>query len=189
MALNDNATLIVDSANYFVAPAGTVLPANFASIAALWENIGHTDLDEVIGFSSEGGESEVKGTLQNRKLRTKRSTQTDKMRINLQQFDQAGLKLFYGSNSEVNATTGAVRKPDSPEPTRKAFLAVFYDGANALYDYCPLVEIIGGDAMELADAEEFASLPLDLTPLNYLTNKWARETSPVFVLADGPDGP
>lgn len=177
MALNDAATLAVDSGNYFTAPTGTAIPANVKTVATPWENIGHTSLEDILAFESEGGEATVIGTLQNRSLRTRRSNRSETLRINLQQFDTPALKLYYGSNATV--VNGAVTAPAQPVPTTCAFLAVFLDGANAFGLYVPKCEILRGDDVELSDTEGLVSLPLGITPLQNGVNNWLYSITPL----------
>lgn len=185
MALIDSATLVVNSANYFLAEPGTPKPTDYRNISDPWDNLGHTDLDEVAAISSEGGDVTVLGTLQKKQLRTVRSQQTDSFAIILQQFDEPSVKLYFGSNAETGPD-GAVRRPNDPAPTRKAFLAVYYDGENVLPIYAPLVEISRGDDIDFGDTENFAGLPLSIQPLNWAENTWPYEFGPIVTLDGAP---
>lgn len=170
MALNNNATLVIGAGNFFTAVTGTAKPTDLASPEVAWTNIGHTSLEDIISFDSEGGEATVLGTLQAPSLRTKYSKRTESFNINLQQFDEAGLKLYYGSNASVVA--GMLQVPVNPEPTVSAFLAVFIDKSNKFGIYVPKAEIFRGDNLEISDTESLASLPLKITPLIHSTNNW-----------------
>lgn len=178
MALNDAATLVVGKAHYFTAEPGTAKPADYTSISGGWEEIGHTDIDEVLGTSSEGGDVTVLGTLQNRSLRTSKSRQTDAFSLTLQQFDVPALRLYHGANATVGPD-GAFRVPGTPVPTRKAFLAVLWDGENVLPIYAPLTEISRGEDVDLSNPDELAGLPLSIQPLNYEGNEWPYEFGPI----------
>lgn len=71
MALNDKATLVIGAGNYFTAPTpGTKAPVDLTTVATPWVNMGHTSIEDIMSFDSEGGESSVLGTLQNPSLRT-----------------------------------------------------------------------------------------------------------------------
>lgn len=183
MALNDNATLVINTGNYFTAEPGSELPADLAAIPlGTWENVGHTSLDSIFGQTTEGGEATILGTLQNKSLRTSRSTKTDTFNITVQQFDTATLKLFHGSNAITNAD-GTLGVPQNPVPTVKAFLAVFVDGTNIFAIYVPKAEILGAEAMSFEDTESLAGLPLSITPLVHGTNQFAYAVTP---LGDAP---
>ena len=178
MALNDNATLIIGSGNYFTAPVGTNVPTDLAAPGVEWENIGHTSLEDILSIESEGGEKTILGTLQNKQLRSKTSTRTDSFSVVLQQWDTPALKLYYGSNA-VAVGDGLIGNPNDPQPTVVAFLAVFVDGENIFAIYCPKVEIFRGDDIEFADTENLAGLPLSITPMTIAGNDWNYALTPV----------
>lgn len=178
MALNDNATLVIGAGNYFTADVGTEVPENLLSPGATWENVGHTSLEDIMSITSEGGEATVIGTLQNKSLRTKYSDRTETMAVILQQFDTAGLKLFYGSNAPVLAN-GMVGVPNDPKPTVCAFLAVFVDGDNHFAFWAPRVEIYRGDDLALGDTESLAGMPLAIKPMQYQTNDYTYAVTPL----------
>lgn len=186
MALNDNATLVINTGNYLTAEPGTAIPADLSAIPAItWENIGHTSLDAIFSQTTEGGEATILGTLQNKSLRTSRSTKTDTFGITVQQFDTPTLKLYHGSNAVVN-TDGTIGVPQNPVPTVKAFLAVFVDGENIFAIYVPKAEILGGEAMSFEDTESLSGLPLNITPLVLGTNQFAYAVTPLGDAAPAP---
>lgn len=178
MAVNDNAVLVIDSGNYFTAPVGTALPLDLASPEAAWKAVGHTSLEDIFSTSSEGGEATVIGTLQKKNLRTTYSPRTETLNFTLQQFDQEGLKLYYGSNAVVNAD-GTLGVPVSPTPTIAAFLAIFVDGENHFAFYAPKAEIFRSDDPEFSDTESLASLPIGVKPVQYQSNTWAYAVTPL----------
>lgn len=185
MALNDKATLAVDSGNYFIAPVGTKLPADLRNIGSPWEKIGHTSLEDILSIESDGGDATVLGSLQNRNLRVKRANRTETMSLSLHQFDEASLKLYYGSNSKKLAD-GTMSVPSTPVASQYAFLAVFVDADNLFAFYAPLAEIMRGDDVEIADTESLAALPLTVTPLNYQGNDYAYAVTPLAITAPTP---
>lgn len=180
MALNDNATLVIGSGNYLTAPTGTEIPADLLAPSTPWDTVGHTSLEDIFSITSEGGEPTVIGTLQNKSLRTKYSTRTETLGFTLQQFDVAGLKLYYGSNAP-ELPDGTVGVPIDPIPTTCAFLAIFVDGANHFAFYAPRVEIYRSDDMEMSDTESLAGLPLGVKPLAYGANGWTYAVTPLGV--------
>lgn len=179
MALNDNATLVIGAGNYFTAPTGTVAPTDLTAPDVAWENIGHTSLEDIMGFDSEGGETTVLGTLQNPSLRTSTSKRTENFTITIQQFDEDALKLYYGSNSVVDGDGKWLAVPGSPAPTVAAFLAIYRDGDKVFAIYAPKAEIIRGDNLEFADTESLAGMPLRITPVQHLTNQFPYKVTPV----------
>lgn len=179
MATNDAATLIVGAGNYFTAPTGTAIPADLTAPSAPWVSVGHTSLEDIFAIASEGGEATVIGTLQNKTLRTKYSARTEKMTFTLQQFDTAGLKLYYGSNADVISVGGPIGVPSDPIPTTCAFCAIFVDGTNEFAFYAPKAEIYRADDLSLSDTESLAGLPLGVTPLQHSTNDWTYAVTPL----------
>ncbi|GGN40160.1 hypothetical protein FHR83_007105 [Actinoplanes campanulatus] len=176
--LNDAATLVIGSGNYFTAPTGTTLPAMLTAVTTPWENVGHTSLEDIFSVTSEGGEATTVGTLQAKALRTTYSTRTETIAITLQQFDKPALKLYYGSNS-VELPNGLIGVPESPVPTTCAFLAVFIDGENVFAIYAPKAEIYRNDDLAASDTESLAGLPLGVKPLAHSTNEWTYAVTPL----------
>lgn len=184
MPRNDNATLRISTGRLYTAVAGTAFPADLGAPEAAWDEIGHTSLEEIMTIASEGGEATTLGTLQNKNLRVVYSDRSETFTINLQQWDQTGLELYYGSNMPDVSTLvdgSLLGVPTAPEPTEVAFLAVFSDGARRFAIYAPKVSIFRGDDVDLADTENLASLPLAITPLQHNTNEWTYAVTPMGI--------
>ncbi|MEU8133237.1 hypothetical protein [Streptodolium elevatio] len=178
MSLNDAATLVIGSGNYLTAPTGTAMPSDLLAPLSPWEAVGHTSLEEIFSITSEGGEATTIGSLQNKSLRTKYSARTETMAFTLQQFDSAGLKLYYGSNAPT-LPDGSVGVPTDPIPTSCAFLAVFVDGENHFAFYAPKSEIYRADDVSFGDTESLAGLPLGVKPMAYSSNTWTYAITPL----------
>jgi hypothetical protein len=179
MAKNDNATLVVGSANFFTAPVGTAMPPSLSDApASPWENVGHTSLEDIFSISSEGGDATTLGTLQSKALRTTYSPRTESFGITVQQFDRKSLRLYYGSNAPLLAD-GTLGVPINPAPTQKAFLVIFVDGVNRFGLYAPKTEIFRSDDMAISDAESLVGLPLSVKPLIHSPNEWAYALTPL----------
>lgn len=189
MPLIDNATLLVGAGNYFTAPVGTAIPDLLTEEPPQpWDNIGHTDLEEVLSIASEGGEQTVIGTLQNKNLRVRIAPRSETIAVPLQQFDIGALRLYYGSNAvDVNGDGSLLGVPQTPAPTERAFLAIFLDGETVFAIYAPKASIFRGADLEIADTESLATLPLTVTPLVHGTNKWAYAVTPLAQVAT-PEG-
>lgn len=180
MTLKDNAVLVVDTGNYFVAPVGTAAPANLSAPGPEWTNIGHTSLEDILSLSSDGGEATVLGTLQSKNLRTSYSARTEKMTFTLQQFDSDSLKLYFGRNMEkVSTDPRFMGVPENPQPTLVAFLVVFVDGSEHFAFYAPKAEVMRGDDLKLGDTGSIAGLPIDVSPKKHMTNTWAWAVTPI----------
>lgn len=185
MALNDNAVLVIGAGNYFTAPVDTPLPADLLAPEVAWENVGHTSLEDIFAITSEGGEATTIQTLQNKALRTKRTARTDTVNIAIHQFDEAGLKLYFGSNAvpikdDLDADIpGTLGVPLNPTPTTCAFLAVYVDGDNHFALYAPKAEIYRSEDVDPGDEETPATLPLGVKPLQSGTNPYALALTPL----------
>jgi hypothetical protein len=178
VALNDDATLVISTGHFYTAPVNSAMPDIDTAITTPWAEVGHTSLDNVIGISSDGGDATVIGTLQNKALRTTYSTRTETLGIVLQQFDTAGLKLYYGSNATVGAA-GEIQVPVNPTPTTVAFLAVFEDGDKKFAIYAPKAEIFRSDDIDMSSTEALAGLPLGIKPMVSGTNDWTYAVTPL----------
>ena len=178
MALDSAATLVIGAGNFYRAPVGTALPADL-SVAPItpWVNIGHTSLSDIFGWNADGGDETILGTLQAPTLRVKRSASTESFTINLQQWDEASLKLFFGSNA---TTVGDwMRLPQAPAPTSEAFLAIFKDVNGTFAIHAPQADWMRGDVPTLSDTESLATLPLKITPVVKDGNDFAIELTPM----------
>ncbi|MEV4642772.1 hypothetical protein AB0J80_36065 [Actinoplanes sp. NPDC049548] len=178
MPLNDNATLVVGAGNYLTAPVGTAMPADLLAPGSPWNPVGHTSLEDVFGITSEGGEATTLGSLQNKTLRTKYSARTEMMTFTLVQFDEDGLRLFYGQNAPT-LPNGMIGVPQDPQPTQAAFLAIFVDGGNFFGFYAPKAEIYRADDLSISDTESLAGLPLGVKPMALGTNSWTYAVTPL----------
>lgn len=178
MAINDASTLVLDSGNFFTAPVDTALPVDLLAPDPEWENVGNTSLEDIFSVSSEGGEATTLGTLQNKTLRTRYSQRTETMNFTLQQFDEPGLKLYYGSNAVV-IDDQLLGVPENPVPTTTAFMVIFVDGANHFAFWVPKAEIYRADDLSLADTESLAGLPLGVKPLKSGTNAYTYAVTPL----------
>src|SRR5690606_27292012 len=170
MALNNNAVLQVSGGFFYTAAPGTEVPTNLASPGSDWTNVGHTSLDSILSFASEGGDATTLGTLQAPLLRQTRSARTETMSFTLQQWDADSLRLYFGENMidvDPENEGALLGVPTEPAPTSAAFLAVLRDGKRAFGIYAPLAELFRGDDASLDDTESLAGLPINVTPLQY----------------------
>jgi hypothetical protein len=164
MALDNSAVLKVGTGNFYTAPVDTALPLDILNPDPEWESMGHTSLDDILSSASEGGETTTLGSLQNPQLRTSTSARTESYTVNLLQFDDASLKLYYGSNAVVDID-GNVEIPQSPVASELAWLFVFRDGERVGGLYAPRVSILRADDFAITDTESLSRLSLRITPL------------------------
>lgn len=186
MALNDNAVLTAAKGYIFTAPVDTANPTA-ADVAAFdptvgfttptgWENIGHTSRDDLPEFGFDGGDSEAKGTWQNDALKTVvTDPPVDHVTINLAQWDENSLSLYYGSSDTGTSADGEFAITDTTKSTLKALLIVIVDGDNKIAFYAPKVEIRRSDSISLA-VDDFGMLPIQATIVKSSTSdsllKW-----------------
>jgi hypothetical protein len=180
MAINDAAVLKPSGGNFYTAPVGTALPTNLKAPDAAWVNVGHTSIDSILAFASEGGDVTTLGTLQAPSLIQSIAPRTESFGFVLEQWDEAGLKMYFGSNMvDVNSDGSLLGVPSEPAPTEAAFLAVISDGTNAFGIYAPKASLFRGDDASIDDTASLAGLPINVTPLAYNGNTWPYALTPM----------
>ncbi|ASR77128.1 major tail protein [Mycobacterium phage MyraDee] len=184
MALNDDAVITAAVGYLFTAPPGTAAPTpqeldalnleTFATLAPAWEQIGHTSRDDMPEFGYDGGETEVRGTWQKKRLREVESGDpvADSVTVVLEQFDLGSLELYYGENaSTVNGEFGV---DGNFKPVERAFLVIIVDGETRIGFYAAKASIKRDDSIDLP-VDGFAGLPVKATFLDMagqLLYKW-----------------
>lgn len=177
MALDDNAVLTAAVGYVYTAAAGTDAPDpdDLATLnlttpsgwtPATWVNIGHTSRNDLPEFGYEGGDSEVKGTWQKKKLREVIAEDpVDYLTIFLQQFDEQALGLYYGENASATAGVFGV-SGSTADPVEKALFMVIEDGDFRIGFHAHKASIRRDDSIQLS-ADEFGSLPIRATFLQH----------------------
>jgi hypothetical protein len=172
MALNDDAVLVPGKAHILTGTVGAVTKPTLAALTTFagdtatppagFTDIGHTDLEDVLTFGQEGGETEVKGSWQNPSLRETTTAEAIDYYVikSLQVLDNDALTLYFGGGDATVANEFAL--PDSPAPQERAALVVFLDGATPLGFFTPKVSIRREDAIEVAN-DDFMKMPLRFT--------------------------
>ena len=168
MATNDAATLKVGNARFYTAPVGTARPLTVATLKVppvTWIEMGNTSLENIIALTSEGGTVTTLGSLQNKNLRQSVDSRTESFGINLLEWTEESLKMYYGSNSVI-AADGSVEVPSEPTPSELAFLVVLEDGVNVAGFYAEKSSIFRAEDIAIADTNSLAQLPIRVTALN-----------------------
>lgn len=173
--MNDDAVLTAGAGWVFLAPANTVSPTdvqisplsggfNPADIPVAWVPVGHTSRDDLPEFGSDGGDSEVRGSWQNSALRqTITEVAVDYVTLNLLQFDNDTLALYYGAaNSMVNGERRFRVTTSATGTVEKALLVVIVDGDASVGFYAPKASFKREDAISLA-TDDFGALPVRAT--------------------------
>lgn len=162
MAANDSAVFIPGTGYAYVAPVSTPRPTDPAAPTTPWVDLGHTSRENGLTIGRDGGDSETKGSWRNPNLRERRDPVTFYVNINLLQFDNQNLRLFFGGGDITG--DGVFGVPVNPAAQEHAFFVRIVDGANSLGLYVPKVSVAAEDDMEV-DVEEFMELPVRATCL------------------------
>lgn len=187
MAENDEAVLTAAVGYVYTAPVGTAAPTpaqlkgiNLANPASWtvtgWQSVGHTSRGTLPEFGFEGGDSEMKGSWQKKKLREIQSEDpVDYLTVVLHQFDEDALSLYYGDNGSSDAGVFGVRSGVSP--AEKAVFVVIEDGDLRLGFHSHKTSVKRDDAIELP-IDDLAALPVRFTFLDFedeLLFSWINE--------------
>lgn len=187
MAENDEAVLTAAVGYVYTAAVGTAAPSPTALktislsnttgwTAAGWKSVGHTSRGTLPEFGFEGGDSEIKGSWQKKKLREIQSEDpVDYLTVVLHQFDEDALSLYYGDNA--SATEGVFGVTSGVVPVEKAVFVVIEDGDLRLGFHSHKTSVKRDDAIELP-IDDLAALPVRFTFLDYnseLLFSWINE--------------
>ncbi|AXH48799.1 major tail protein [Mycobacterium phage Steamy] len=177
MAENDDAVLTAAVGYVYTAPPGTKAPTptqlktiNLSKPetwtgATGWGSVGHTSRGTLPEFGFEGGDSEVKGSWQKKKLREITSEDpVDYLTIVLHQFDEEALALYYGENASDEA--GVFGYSGKAPTNEKAVLVIIEDGDLRLGHHASKSSVKRDDAIELP-IDDLAALPVRFTYLDY----------------------
>lgn len=173
-SLKDNAVLVPGKGHILLGAVDTAAQPTQADLTAFaadtsdlptgFTNLGHTDIDEILTFGQDGGDTEVKRSWQNEALReTVTEAAVDYFTVkSLQLIDNDVLSLYYGGGDATVADEFSL--PDSSAPTERAAVVVFLDGSTVVAFYCPKVSIRREAEFDLA-FDDFVKLPLRFTVL------------------------
>ncbi|QBJ00212.1 major tail protein [Mycobacterium phage Pharaoh] len=197
MAENDDAVLTAAVGYVYTAPPGTKAPTpallktiNLSDPSKWtgftgWTSVGHTSRGTLPEFGFEGGDSEVKGSWQKKKLREITSEDpVDYLTIVLHQFDEDALSLYYGENASDEA--GVFGYSGKNPTNEKAVLVVIEDGDLRLGHHASKSSVKRDDSIELP-IDDLAALPVRFTYLDFedeLLFTWINED--LFNVDDTP---
>lgn len=133
------AHVLLNTANA-VAPTSSAIDALDATNPTIsgWTNFGHTSLDNDFAPFNDGGDSTIRGSRQNPKLRESLATTTDGVDISSIQVSSETLNYFYGGGT---AATGSFTIPSTSTAIQKAVLIVYFDGTSRAAEYHSLASI------------------------------------------------
>lgn len=151
-------------------------PVTQKQAAVGWQSVGHTSRGTLPEFGFEGGDSEIKGSWQKKKLRDIAGDDAvDHMSVVLHQFDEAALNLYYGDNA--TGTSGVFGVSSGSHPVERAGLVIIEDGDVRLGFHFSKASVKRDEAIELP-IDDLASLPVKFTFLDYgneLLFSWINE--------------
>jgi hypothetical protein len=186
MALDDDSPMEAAVAHIFIAASNTVAPTavNINAMTlptptlAGWVNFGHTSLENDFAPFREGGDSTVRGSRQNPRLRESIAATTEGMNVNPIQVLSETLQYYYGGGTTPSA--GVFEIPVTRTPLEKAVVIAYFDGTNVEAEYHAKASIIGTGAL-VNGAEGFMQFPLRMTWLQGTeTDKWIGENLTVL---------
>ena len=187
MAENDAAVLTAAVGYVYVGAVGAAAPtpaliktidlADTSGWAATgWNTVGHTSRGTLPEFGFEGGDNEVKGSWQKKKLREIQSDDpVDYLTVVLHQFDEDSLDLYYGANASV--VPGVFGYSGSPDVNEKSGLVIIEDGSFRLGFHFHKGNVTRDESIELP-IDDLAALPVKFTFLNHGTENlfsWLNE--------------
>lgn len=188
MPLLDDAVLVPGVGHIFTKPtAGTkwaladlvAYAADGTTVPTGFTELGHTDLDSILTFAQDGGDTTTKGSWQNPSLRTViTDAAIDSFTLNAEQvLDTDILSLYYGGGDD--ATPGEFALPDAPAAAERSVVVVFLDGTTPTAFSVPKASILRGDVAAFAP-DDFTKLPLKFTVLQQSGLKRAYWISPAL---------
>ncbi|MBN7403201.1 phage tail protein [Mycobacteroides abscessus subsp. abscessus] len=145
-----------------IALTGSTATITPVTAANGWSMTGHTSRDDLPEFGKDGGDTEVKGTWQNKALRETLSgdPRVDFVTVKLEQFDKRNLELFYGPDAA--STAGVFGVDGSFTPVEKAVLMVIVDGTASIGFHAPKASIRGDDSIDMS-VDGFTGFPVRFT--------------------------
>lgn len=189
MAENDAAVLSAAVGYVYVNSVGSeaVAPADLNSLNLSdtstwtndsgWSSVGHTSRGTLPEFGFDGGDSEIKGSWQKKKLREIQGEDPiDYLTVVLHQFDEDALSLYYGPNASL--TPGVFGVSSYWERNEVSGLVVIEDGDLRLGFHFPKASVKRDDAIELP-IDDLAALPIRFTFLDHedrLLFSWINST-------------
>lgn len=144
---------------------GTGASITVATAPNGWQITGHTSRDEMPEFGFDGGDTEIRGTWQNARLREQETeTPSDYLILNVAQFDRTGFEMYYGPSS--TNTPGVFGVSGNKVTNEKSTFVLIRDGGISLGFYAPKASLRREDAISLT-TDEFSYMPVRMTFLKY----------------------
>lgn len=158
-------TNVITAAASFTGGTTPAITVTQKQAASSWVSAGHTSRGKLPEFGFEGGNSEMKGSWQKKKLRElQKDDPVDHLTVILHQFDTNSLGLYYGPNASTDAGVFGVKS--GTQPSEKAGLVIIQDGAVNLGFHFSRAAVKRDEKIDLP-VDDFAALPVKFTFLDY----------------------
>lgn len=178
MALTSGAVLLPGIGHVLTGTVGAAIPAlsdltAFAADTSVlptgFSELGYTDLDQVLTFGQDGGDTTVKGSWQNKSLREITTVALVDFIVvkSIQLLDNAILSLYHGGGDAT--VSNEFKWPDASTPTEKALTLIMLDGTVPVALYANKVSIRRESEIEVS-SDDFIKLPLRFTFLKNGSN-------------------
>lgn len=176
-------TTVTFSISSSVTGSGSPAVVSTPTAALTWLNVGHTSREDLPEFGFEGGETETRGSWQNAAVKEVVTEVTvDYVTINLHQFDEDSLELYYSQANHLSAAVGEFWVTDAATATiEKAILIVIVDGDAKIAFYARKSSVRRSEAIGM-EVDNFAVLPIRATFLkdgNWELYRWISQDIPV----------
>lgn len=157
-----NVSWVGEKLGQTIALTGSSATVTVVTAANGWKMTGHTSRDDLPEFGKDGGDTEVKGTWQNKALRETLSgdPRVDFVTAILEQFDRGNLELYYGED-DTNED-GVFNVEGDFAPVERALLIVIVDGDVSVGFHAPKTSIRGDDSIAM-DTDNFVGFPVRMT--------------------------
>lgn len=151
------------------ATGGSGTPAVTVTVAAApngWENLGHTSREDLPDFGYKGGEYDLKGTWQQKRLRLvqDKSIPVDSVTIKLEQWDVETMELYFGADAAPDED-GVFGVDGNFVPVERALLILIVDGDIIVGFYSPKAAVTREAAIK-TPLDDFVALPVKAVFLN-----------------------
>lgn len=130
-----------------------------------WTQIGHTSREKMPEFAYKGGEYNLKGTWQRKRLRLvqDKDVPADTVSLELEQWDRGAMELYFGADAADE--DGVFGVDGNFVPVEQALLILIVDGDTTLGFYSPMAAITRAEKIDLP-LDDFIALPIKATFLN-----------------------
>ena len=163
MGLDSNAVIVPGEGHFYIDPTGSAaMPTGTGVPPVPWIEVGHTERDNPLTVTRDGGERSTLPSWQSAALRESVSPITYALEFGLLQHDELGLSLYYGGGS---VEAGMFKVPKTAVAQEHPLFVRIVDGSAVWAEHFSRTSILGSDSEE-ADPENLMSMPVTATILS-----------------------